>query len=79
MEAVEAGGVPLFDARGDAFELLRRASVGIGIWRISTRSDLDQLAPSSLLVLAVYAGDDLEPTLLQRHPTVVVGVGLGEQ
>ncbi len=77
---IEAEGLPLFDVRGDAFALLRGAGLSFGIWRISTRVDLDRVEPDSPLLLAVYADDDLdqERTLLQRHPTLVVGVGLGE-
>lgn len=72
-------GTPLLDPLGDAFELLRSSGAGDGIWRAEL-FELESVADDAVVLTAVYDAGDLEHAahVVQRRPTVVVGVGIGE-
>lgn len=72
-------GTPLLDPMGEAFTLLRSSGAEVGIWRaeLFEVSSLDDDHP---LLVAVYDAHDLEHVVhvLTRHPTIVIGIGIGE-
>ena len=71
--------IPLIDARGYGFELLRSTNIGHGLWRSNTADDLDRLGGRQIVVVAVYTPDDIEALrpLMKRFMTIVLAVGLG--
>jgi hypothetical protein len=71
--------LPLIDAVGAGFELLREIDLGHNLWRTAESTDLDRLAHGQIIVVAAYTSDDLTRarSLMGRFMTIVLGMGLG--
>ncbi len=71
--------VPVVDAQGGAFDLMRSLRLPMGLWHVPTADDVRETTPVPLLMLAVYSGAELDEAhaLLRRTPTLVVGMGMG--
>ena len=78
-ETADDGDIPLIDARGQGFELLRSIDLGRGLWRPNVAADLDCLGGRQIVVVAAYTADDIESCrpLMQRFMTIVLAMGLG--
>lgn len=76
---VDDRDIPLIDARGQGFELLRSIDLGLGLWRPNVAADLDGLGGRQIVVVAAYTPDDIESCrpLMQRFMTIVLAMGLG--
>lgn len=77
--AADDANIPLIDAHGHGFELLRSMNIGHGLWRSNAFGDLDRLGDRQIVVVAAYTADDIEASrpLMQRFMTIVLAVGLG--
>jgi hypothetical protein len=73
--------IPMLDARGDGFELLRGVDIGRALWRPNDAADLESLARRDVVIVAAYSDDDITSyrPLMQRCMTIVLAVGLGPQ
>jgi hypothetical protein len=71
--------LPLVDAVGAGFELLREIDLGHSLWRTAASTDLSQLPNDQIIVLAAYAPEDITQAraLMGQHMTIVLGMGLG--
>lgn len=71
--------LPLVDAVGAGFEMLREMDLGHSLWRTAADGDLDQLAHGQIIVFAAYTPDDITRVrpLMGRFMTIVLGMGLG--
>ena len=73
--------LPLVDATGHGFELLREMDLGHNLWRAAESTDLDQLPSGQIVVVAAYTPEDIAHArpLMGRFMTIVLGIGLGPQ
>jgi hypothetical protein len=73
--------LPLVDAAGHGFEMLREMDLGHSLWRAADSTDLDQLPSGQIIVVAAYTPDDITRArpLMGRFMTIVLGMGLGPQ
>jgi len=71
--------LPLVDAVGAGFEMLREMDLGHNLWRTSEGAELDQLAQGQIIVFAAYSPDYITRVraLMGRFMTIVLGMGLG--
>ena len=73
--------IPMLDAVGDGFEMLRTVDIGRSLWRPSVMAELDGLERRDVVVVAAYSAEDITSyrPLMQRCMTIVLAVGLGPQ
>jgi hypothetical protein len=73
--------LPLIDAAGHGFEMLREMDLGHSVWRTAEAADLDPLPIGQIIVVAAYTPDDITRArpLMGRFMTIVLGMGLGPQ
>lgn len=73
--------LPLVDASGHGFEILREMDLGHNLWRAADTTDLDQLPNGQIVVVAAYTPEDIARAwpLMGRFMTIVLGIGLGPQ
>jgi hypothetical protein len=73
--------LPLVDAAGHGFAMLREMDLGHSLWRTADSTDLDQLPSGQIIVVAAYTPDDITRArpLMGRFMTIVLGMGLGPQ
>jgi len=71
--------LPLVDAVGAGFEMLREMDLGHNLWRTAESADLDQLPAGQIIVVAAYTPDDITRArpLMGRFMTILLGMGLG--
>jgi hypothetical protein len=71
--------IPLIDAEGQGFDLLRAIDLGHSLWRPNVVTELDTLGSSQIVVVAAYTPEDIEASrpLMQRFMTIVLAMGLG--
>lgn len=71
--------LPLVDAVGAGFEMLREMDLGHNLWRTAASADLDQLPAGQIIVVAAYTPDDITRArpLMARFMTILLGMGLG--
>lgn len=76
----EFGGFPVVDRLGAAFDTIRESGLGVGIYRVGSHDEIDHLDGDAVVLVAAYDACELESaaSTIARHPTVVLGVGLGE-
>ena len=72
-------GLALVDARGYAMEFIRTLGLTLGIWHVRKPTELGSVPRGTLVMLAVYSGDELDRGygLYQSAPTLVLGFGTG--
>jgi len=75
------GSIPLVDAYGQGFDLLRSIDLGHSLWRPNGATDLDQLSSRQIVVVVAYSAEDIESSrpLMHRFMTIVLAMGLGPQ
>lgn len=75
----DASGVAVIDATGAAFDTIRITGLDIGLFRVLAEQEVPSGDPS-VVIYATYDEHELEAaaSFLRRHPTVVLGMGLGE-
>ena len=73
------GNIPLIDANGQGFDLLRSMDLGHSLWRTDAATDLDSLGSRQIVVVTAYTPEDIESSrpLMQRFMTIVLAMGLG--
>jgi len=73
--------LPLVDAVGAGFEMLREMDLGHNLWRTAESADLDQLPTGQIIVVAAYTPEHITwaRPLMGRFMTIVLGMGLGPQ
>ena len=73
--------LPLVDAVGAGFEMLREMDLGHNLWRTAESADLDQLPTGQIIVVAAYTPEHISwaRPLMGRFMTIVLGMGLGPQ
>jgi hypothetical protein len=78
-QVADDGSIPLIDAEGRGFDLLRSIDLGHSLWRTSVPADLDQLGRRQMVVVTAYSPEDIESSrpLMQRFMTIVLAMGLG--
>jgi hypothetical protein len=71
--------LPLVDAVGAGFELLREMDLGCSLWRTAASTDLDQVPDGQIIVVAAYAPGDITQAraLMGQFMTIILGMGLG--
>ncbi len=69
----------LVDGRGFAFELIRSLGLALGVWHVATPDELGSVPSGTLVMLAVYSGEELDRgySLYRGTPTMVLGLGTG--
>ena len=69
----------LVDHHGEATDLIRSLELDIGIVYVSHTQKLGKVEPGTLVMLAVYSGEELDRgyPLYCGLPTVVLGMGTG--
>lgn len=73
--------LPILDALGHGFEMLRTIDIGRALWRPLVASELDGLERRHVVVVAAYSAEDITSyrPLMQRCMTIVLAMGLGPQ
>lgn len=73
--------LPLVDATGRGFEMLREMDLGHNLWRAAATSDLDELPRGQIVVVVAYTPEEITHArpLMARFMTIVLGIGLGPQ
>ncbi len=76
----EVIGVPMVDTVGQAFNIVRASGADLAVWRVEGTGQLTGLRGDKLVLIAAYDAAELErlTPVIREHPSVVVGVGLGE-
>ena len=71
--------LPLVDAVGAGFEMLRGIDLGHNVWRTADHTDLDRLASGQIIIMAAYTPEDITRArpLMGRFMTIMLGMGLG--
>lgn len=73
--------LPLVDAVGEGFELLRAMDLGHSLWRTVDHTELDQLPSGQIIIVAAYTPEDITRArpLMGQFMTILLGMGLGPQ
>lgn len=71
--------VPLFDPDGRGLAVIRELALDVGVWRAQNAEEAARIAPGTPVILAASSERELyeNRVLMRRHPTIVIGLGLG--
>lgn len=73
--------LPMVDATGYGFQILRSLDLGHGLWRTNTVAELEHLDRRQIIIVAAYSPQDIDAAwpLMQRFMTIVLAIGPGPQ